>query len=715
MSLTRASLLFSLAISLAFLAPFPGSSAQTLPERQTITSQSLVAAFATDGSYSLRIISSGWSLEGALAAPVHQIFTSAGKDQIGSYQSLLAKYQGGKRTAEIRIYDSLPIALFNDSWNSRGSNVAPFPDFRRMPAGLLRFSYQKQAFGTYEFGAIGPQGPSALFDKRGDVLLLSPTDHFLVSQMEALPGGGFDSRIIGAVHELPSGFTHGTILVAGKGINETFAAWGNALLALSGKQRSSNDSGVLLSHLGYWTDHGSHYYYKFDKHLGYPGTLLAVRDDFERLGIPLGYMQLDSWWYPKGPRSRWDSRGKSIPFGESVYRADKNLFPDGLAAFQQSLGLPLVIHARWISPSSPYRSQFKMSDNVIVDPAYWKETAAYLRESGVVAFEQDWLNHNALPPLNLVAPDAFLGGMSEAMQSSTIDIMYCMPLPAHYLASTLYPNVSMIRVSGDRFALRNWDAFLYDSRLAASVGLWPWTDVFSSGELDNLIISTLSGGPVGIGDPIGEINAPNLMTSMRKDGLLIKPDTPLLPIDAMYASDATHQKVPMIAEAETKFASSSVHYVFSYPRKRSQFDYSVSLSDLGISGPAYAYDWLAHTGKVIESGGTLPIHYKDGFSYTVLVPVNQEGLALLGDTEKIVPLGKQRVASIENNGSLAATIEFAPGESELNISGYASRRPKLSALSGELKHVTYDPKSGIFQVRLSPSPSGRALLKISAE
>jgi len=91
MSLTRARLVLSLALSVAFIAPFPDPWEQTSPERQTITSQSFEAAFDSDGSYSLRIVSSGWSLEGALAAPVHQIFTSAGKDQIGSYQSLISK------------------------------------------------------------------------------------------------------------------------------------------------------------------------------------------------------------------------------------------------------------------------------------------------------------------------------------------------------------------------------------------------------------------------------------------------------------------------------------------------------------------------------------------------------------------------------------------------------------------------------------------------
>ena len=65
----------------------------------------------------------------------------------------------------------------------------------------------------------------------------------------------------------------------------------------------------------------------------------------------------------------------------------------------------------------------------------------------------------------------------------------------------------------------------------------------------------------------------------------------------------------------------------------------------------------------------------DGWDYQILSPVNRQGLALLGDTEKIVPLGKQRIASVADHGALTETIKFAQGENMLAISGCASRRP----------------------------------------
>jgi hypothetical protein len=86
-----------------------------------------------------------------------------------------------------------------------------------------------------------------------------------------------------------------------------------------------------------------------------------------------------------------------------------------------------------------------------------------------------------------------------------------------------------------------------------------------------------------------------------------------------------------------------------------------------------------------------------GWDYQILSPVNRRGLALLGDTEKIVPLGKQRIAAVDDHGALTATIEFAQGETILAISGYASHRiapgSKLSRANSTTRRTTRKPKS----------------------
>jgi hypothetical protein len=704
---------FSIWLVFVLLCPVVPAWALNLPEH-TAQNATLRTAIKADGTYELDFSGVDWHLVGRLPEAPEPVQSNPGKDAIGSYDAVCATYLGGARTAEIRIYRALPIAIFRDVWNSAGTNEHPFPAFENLPAGLMKFSYQTKTFGTYEFGALGAEGPWSLFDKLGNVMMLSPADNFLVSRMNESPGGAGVSRIGQTIQTLPAGFAHSTLLVFDKGVNRTFSVWGSALLALGGKQRPANDANVVLAKLGYWTDNGARYYYKFDPKLGYAGTLLAVRDQFNKLGVPLGYMQLDSWWYPKGANARWDSVSSALPDGEYTYRADKELFPDSLAAFEQTLGLPMVTHARWISTASPYHTQYKMSGNVVLDPVFWKSTAEYLADAGVVTYEQDWLDHNAQTEMNLQDTQAFLGNMSEAMLSKGIAIQYCMPLPSDYMASTQYSNVQTIRTSDDRFNREKWDSFLYDSRLASAVGLWPWTDVFFSNELPNLILSTLSAGPVGVGDALGETNAHNLATAVRADGMIVKADSPLLPIDSMYASDALNERAPMVAMSQSALGNQRTRYVFAYARSESQEGVTVPLNDLEMSGPVFAYDWMTHSGVLIPDAGSIRMKFADGWDYQILSPVNRQGLALLGDTEKIVPFAKQRIAALEDQCTLTMSIKFAHGEDVLTISGYASHRPKLKALQGKLNDTSYDPQTKIFRAQVAPAGSGDAVLQVSA-
>jgi hypothetical protein len=311
-------------------------------------------------------------------------------------------------------------------------------------------------------------------------------------------------------------------------------------------------------------------------------------------------------------------------------------------------------------------------------------------------------------------PSSFLSEMASAMTNDGLSIQYCMPLPSNYMATTLYPAVQTIRTSGDGFERVEWDRFLYDSRMASALGLWPWTDAFFSKDMGNLVISTLSAGPVGVGDAIGEINAGNLMAAVRSDGVIIKPDTSLLPIDEIYKSDALGEHAPMAAEAVTNFTNLQIHYVFAYPRRPSDSQVTVSLDELGVSGSVFAYNWVTHEGKLVPPGGSLTMEFKDGWAFQVLSPVGRDGLALLGDTEKITTLGKARFAAVKDDGGLSATIQFASDEKMGSISGFAAHRPTITATAGKIEMVSYDEQSHIFAAQVLPNSSQQAEIKISA-
>ena len=292
---------------------------------QTLHNASVDVSFSQTGAYSVRDNATHWELKGSLPGEVVGLRVTSGSDGLGAYRQINAVWNKGARTAAIRLYREHSLVLFLDQHKGVDANAAPFPDFEALPAGLMRLSYAVDNFATFEFGKLGAQGPWLLFDKNRNTMALSPADSFLVADLNQAANGHVTSGIDSQIATLPAGFTHKTLLVFGSGINDTFAAWGIDLQKLDGKHPVPNDADVVLNKFGYWTDNGAHYYYKFDPKLGYPGTLLAVRDQFQKLGVPIAYLQLDSWWYPK-------EKGNILVNGTAdngaiVYRADPAVFP----------------------------------------------------------------------------------------------------------------------------------------------------------------------------------------------------------------------------------------------------------------------------------------------------------------------------------------------------------------------------------------------------
>ena len=659
-----------------------------------VENSAVKATFSDTGEYGVRDTETGWTLAGKLRDRPDSVTRRSGEDRLGAWRELEARTRS--EIATIRVYEREPVVLFRDRRIRAGANRHVFPDFESLPAGLLELSYQVTTFAKYELGSLGAEGPWVLFDKGRRTMVLAPADHFLVADMTAGPGdanaGGIDPKI----PTLPAGFEHGTILVVGRGIGATLDAWGRALQHLNGKAPVSNHADVLLAKFGYWTDNGASYYYKFVPKLGYEGTLLAVREAYLRLGVPLAYLQLDSWWYPK---EKGNSLAAMAVNGETVYRASPQVFPAGLPAFQREMGLPLAVHARWVAADSPYRREYTMSRNVVLSPGFWKSTADYLRAGGVVVYEQDWLNDNARPAVNLTDPQQFLGNMAQSMVADGIAVQYCMALPGYFLASTRYPALETIRVSDDRFQPSRWNEFLYGSALAHAVGLWPWSDVFMSRELPELILSTLSAGPVGVGDALGGIDASNLERAMRKDSVLLKPDVPAEPIDASIVADAQRLRAPMIAATH----SGEEVEVFAYPRASSQHEVTVSLSELGVPGPAYEWDWVRGTGRPIPAGGSFAMRFRNGWAYSIVTPVGRDGLGILGDTDKIVPLAHERFPAVEDAEGAEITIAFAPGEEAVTVTGYAPARPAVRARRGSIDSLQYAAATHLFRVTAHPA------------
>ncbi|HEY1342853.1 MAG TPA: hypothetical protein VGF59_35365 [Bryobacteraceae bacterium] len=441
--------------------------------------------------------------------------------------------------------------------------------------------------------------------------------------------------------------------------------------------------------------------------MSYEQTLTAVKRNFEKLGIGLGYVQLDSWFYPKGPAAGWSDNGNGI----FEYMAAPSLFSAGLGKFQQALGAPLITHARWIDPSSPYRATYQMSGNVVTDPRYWDMVAGYLATSGVATYEQDWLDDKAQADFNLTDEEAFLDNMAAAMSRRGLTMQYCMASPRHFLQSSKYSNLTSIRTSADRLGRDRWTDFLYASRLASALGVWPFTDNFNSTETVHMLLATLSAGPLGIGDPVGSMSAANLLHAVRQDGVIVKPDAPLVPTDASFGAMAHSVDTPQIASTFSDFSGLRTTYVFAYTQG-SNTQATVRPADFGYTGRTYVYDYFAHNGQAVDASSQVAKTIAGDALYLVLAPIGPSGMAVIGDADQFVTMGKKRIASITDDGEIRVTVAFASGETARVITGYAPVPPQVQAVEGGIGPVSYAATTGIFAAPVAPGQTGSATIVI---
>ena len=215
--------------------------------------------------------------------------------------------------------------------------------------------------------------------------------------------------------------------------------------------------------------------------------------------------------------------------------------------------------------------------------------------------------------------------------------------------------------------------------------MWPWADVFMSGETGNLLLSNLSAGPVGTGDALGKENVANIFKTVRADGVLIKPDAALVPVDSAYLAEAQKQPAPLVATTYTTQGDRRVVYaVVIDPPKTSGTPYTLSPADLGTDGSAYVYDYFTGEGQPLEKGkscvGKVP---PGGVAYLIIAPVGASGITFLGDRDKFVSLGRQRVASVDDQpGQLSAKLLLAACEDAITLHGYSHQKPAVTLQNG---------------------------------
>jgi hypothetical protein len=677
-----------------------------------------------------------WVFSGDLDGTISGVRTLNGVDRIGKFKEIVFTSRNGiTYRCRMRSYENRPVVLFQqEAMHSLPGPPSTFPVFTKFPKRLSLMTFSEREFGAppvfRQFDSLPDSdqgihsGPLLLYDSLCNACILSPASNFMIASTEEDGSSvhcGLNPNLVG----IPPGLTQSTILVVEPGINRAWETWGRALTDLYRKTRPANDADVSLKYIGYWTDNGATYYYRYDTTKGYAGTLLALKKRYDEQRVPIRYLQLDSWWYPKGydnPDGSVDTSKRRIAdlpagdwnrFGGLLnYKPSSELFPGGLRKFRDSVNLPLITHNRWISLDSPYRSKYKISGLGATDQRWWDGIMKSISGWGVATYEQDWLDriYRFSPEFSSTtwAGEEFMNAMAGAAHRHGLTMQYCMPLPRHFLqGGTQYSNLTTIRVSGDRFQRDRWKEFLYGSRLASALGIWPWSDVFMSKETPNILLATLSAGMVGIGDAAGEENIENIARSVRGDGVIVKPDVPLVPIDRSYVSDARRHNTRIATTYSDHGKSLKTLYVFAFSDSANDKRAVVSASDIGLDSKMFMYDYFSKAGKIVQPGDSLDLDFaRSPFSYVILAPIGQSGIGFVGDTGQFVTCGKKRIQTlVESKSSLRATVLLSKGEKSVSVCGYASEMPQFLIYGGYLTSRAFDPASHMFTIEVKPQES----------
>ena len=679
------------------------------------------------GGYTLTNRAAGWSFTGTTGTALSAVQSSSGRDRLGAYRSTTLRWTGaeGPMRGEIRIYRGRPVAQFrltfvNGAHFTSGGARPAFPNFQQEPAGLHVFSYADKVFSPPLFGASQTAGPWVLFNKQLDAVIIAPANHFQVVTMVGDGSGQSGVAPDSELTSVPTGFQVDSLVVFRHGIHNAFTSWGDALTTLEGRARASNEADDSLRYLGYWTDNGATYYYHYRPDLGYEGTLLAELQHLRQQKIPVRYLQLDSWWYQKDPinfngrplkaknpkfrLSRWNVYG-----GVWRYRASPALFPKGLEAFHSGSGMPFVVHGRWISQRSPYHQRYTIAGIAPVDARYWNHIAQYLHDNGVVTYEQDWLNiirqySDFSGKVGL--GDQFFTNMAKAMAARHMTLQYCMPEPNEILEESRFSNLTTSRVSDDHFVRARWYDFLFTSQFAGAMGAWPWADVTNSPDDDSILLQTLSAGPVGFGDGLGKESRANILPAARADGVLIKPDAPLVPMDQSYLDGARGKHVPTLGVTYTDHQETRTAYVFAFARRpQDEGPVRFTAADVGLKGGMYVYDYFSRQATWVPAGQAFTGKLgENDASYYVCASPDKAGIALLGDSNAYVGTGKTRMPTLSATArEVRGTVKFAQGETSVELFGFAARAPHVHMARGHAGKVNYDASTREFTVRVEPA------------
>jgi len=605
------------------------------------------------------------------------------------------------------------------------------------PEGLRAVTFQHCEFGLPSLAGpsldgwfLLPHRPPTgwpLLATRGDgrTLLVAPLEHFHEVTV-GLGEGALRCGWHGDLERVPAGFTTDLAVLAADGPRAALDAWGAMLLEAAGTVRPGRWPDALGTRPSYWTDNGAAYWYRTEPGHDAAGSVVAAVEDLRSRGVPLGSVQLDSWFYPHVDLRPFDTDEWVVPPSAMVeWDARPDVLPGGVADLRHRLGdPPLVAHIRHLSSEAPLTAEVPVwVDGAYAAPATPEAYERWLDQClawGVETFEHDWLVEVFFGVRGMRAEPgrarAWQEGIDAAARERGITLQWCMGTPADFARTTTLTQVTSIRTSGDHGYIATagqlWAWFATTNALARSLGCAPYKDVFradpevagDNGEPEALL-SALSTGPVGLGDRVGRFDPALAMRTCRADGVLVKPHTPVAAVDESLLAGPAFHPVPLVAECTSLHPAGVWTYavaMHAHPGDE-PVEGAIELGAVGRppDGPdVIAWDWRSGAATRLGPDGAIPVRLgHEEWTFHVLAPLLPSGLAVIGDVSKFAAAGDARI-EVSATGDGAVLVVKGAGET-VTVTGWSTWEPVTSA--GTLDH---DPGTGVWRLEVEVPERG---------
>ena len=640
--------------------------------------------------------------------------TGTSTNFLGTYQSIELAWQVPDSTTalgtEFRLYSDAPCLVFVQKFPqgfknyASGNWIVPSVVFPQFLSGFDDrndiYSWTSGGMFTHRFGygnAASLEGTVDLLllaDAAYNALILSPYANYLVATQQCAPvaavnetdpsKGAINCGIEGLVEDIPAGFEHAHILLAGQGIGKTFRLWGEALLKRAGKKIPSKYEGDTLKYPVYWDDYGSYYRehgFKEEGYKSYEDIILGVAEDARKHGLRIGAYQVQD--------------EDQLHDHEGLFEPREDLFPHGLAWLREKLGTPLEAYYCWLAPIGPYPKQFPhfttpsartpgagMGD-VYYSLDYWRRTADKVASWGDTLLQHDYLSVYEGDPVMMAGinrMDTYFKNMAKALQEKNITMQYCMQLPRNIMESTENPIVVSVQGSWDHHIPTReqdddpyvWKHLIFTSAFYGAVGIWPSRDniqtMTDANAFEDVLLANLLGGEIQLGHRIGECNFDLVRKTYREgDQLILKADHPIVPLDRCYLEGGT------VGYTTSERNGHKWFYVLSLPR--AGYLGAFSVSDLGVGGQWAVYNFDTRLVAVVDASTLIPLKREAKHEYLVVAPLLGNGMAVIGDAEKFVTMGEKRIAPVEATGEEVRVGVVSNQEWNPVTVGFAAQRP----------------------------------------